>query len=275
MSEPVLIDRRGAVAWLTLNRPEVGNAFDLALARALYDAVDDAAHDPETRCVVIGANGRMFCAGGDVAMLHAAGDDRPSLLDEILSWLHPAMLILARMDKPLVTAVNGPAAGAGLALAAIGDIALASAAAHFTMAYPRIGLTPDAGATWLLPRLIGLRRAQEMALTNRRLSAQEATEMGLITRTVADGALESEVETAANALASSAVGALGRTRRLLLESDPSLERQLQAERATIVKQGGCEESRIGLAAFKERRTPQCMQGPRPDLSRPDARGTSG
>lgn len=275
MSGPVLIERRGAVAWLTLNRPEVGNAIDLALARAFHEAVEDAARDPETRCVVIGANGRLFCAGGDVAQLEAAGDDRPSVLDEILSWLHPAMLVLARMDKPLVTAVNGPAAGAGLALAAVGDIALASPAAHFTMAYSRIGLTPDAGATWLLPRLIGLRRAQEMALTNRRLSAQEATEMGLITRTVAEGALKSEVAATADALASSAVGALGRTRRLLLESDPSLERQLQAEHAMIVKQGGSEESRIGFAAFKERRPPGFMQGPRPDPSRPDAPGTPG
>lgn len=275
MSDPVLIARRDAVAWITLNRPEVGNAIDLALARALHDAVDEAARDPHARCVVIGANGRLFCAGGDVAQLDAAGDDRPRLLDEILASLHPAMLTLARMEKPLVTAVNGPAAGAGLGLAAIGDIVLASPAAHFTMAYPKIGLTPDAGTTWLLPRLIGLRRAQEMALTNRRICAQEAEEMDLITRVIDEGMLESEVATTANALAGSAVGALGKTKRLLLESDASLERQLEAERATIVEQGGSEESRIGFDAFRKRCLPDFMSGPCPDPSRRDAPGRPG
>jgi 2-(1,2-epoxy-1,2-dihydrophenyl)acetyl-CoA isomerase len=253
MSDPIVYDRQGAVAWLTLNRPEAGNAIDVALARALFDAVTAADEDAGVRCIVIRGHGRLFCAGGDVGQLHAAGDDRPKLLDEILSWLHPAMLRLAQMEKPVVTAIHGPAAGAGLSLAAIGDIALAEPAAHFTMAYSKIGLTPDAGATWLLPRLVGLRRAQELALTNRRLSAAEAAEIGLITRVVAEGGLTAEAEAVASTLAASAIGAIGKTKRLLSASGGSLRDQLDAERATIVTQGASEESRIGFSAFIERR----------------------
>lgn len=255
MSAPVLSERRGAVAWLTLNRPEAGNAIDVPLASALLDAVIRADEDVATRCIVIRGAGRMFCAGGDVGQLHAAGDARPQLLDEILAYLHPVMLRLACMEKPVVTAIHGPAAGAGLGLAAIGDIALAEPAAHFTMAYSKIGLTPDAGVTWLLPRLVGLRRAQELALANRRISAAEAAGIGLITRTVAEGALYAEVEAVAAALAASATGALGKTKRLLLTSDGAFSDQLDAERATIVAQGGSEESRIGFAAFIARRPP--------------------
>ena len=118
-----------------------------------------------------------------------------------MAALHPAILRLARMAKPVVAAVQGPAAGAGIGLATVGDIVLADPAAHFTLAYSRIGLSPDGGATWLLPRLIGRRRAQELALTNRRLSAVEAAQMGLITGVVAEGSLDREVATIAAALA--------------------------------------------------------------------------
>ncbi|HEY0940340.1 MAG TPA: enoyl-CoA hydratase/isomerase family protein [Steroidobacter sp.] len=256
MTDPVLIDRKGAVAYLTLNRPEAGNAVDVALSRCLLDAIVAVEADPAVRCVVVRGNGRMFCAGGDVKGLHAAGDALPEFLNEILVSLHPAIVRLARMNKPVVTAIHGPAAGAGVGLAAVGDVALAEPDAHFTMAYSRIGLTPDGGATWLLPRLIGLRRAQELALTNRRVSAEEAAAIGLITRVVAKGTLAQEVDALAASLARSAVGALGTTKRLLLASDEAtLEEQLDAESACITEQGGTDESRTGIAAFVERRDP--------------------
>lgn len=254
MIDPVLLERQGAVACLTLNRPEAGNAVDVPLARCLLEVATAVADDPAIRCVIVRGNGRMFCAGGDVKQLHAAGDARPELLHRILACLHPAIVRLASMDKPVITAIHGPAAGAGVGLAAVGDIALAEPDAHFTMAYSRIGLTPDGGATWLLPRLIGLRRTQELALTNRKVSAEEAAAMGLITRVVAKGTLAQEVERVAQSLSRSAVGALGRTKRLLLTNgDATLERQLQAESANIATQGGTAESRIGIAAFIERR----------------------
>jgi 2-(1,2-epoxy-1,2-dihydrophenyl)acetyl-CoA isomerase len=256
MTDPVLLERKGAVAYLTLNRPDAGNAIDVSLARCLLDATIVAEADPAVRCVVLRSSGRMFCAGGDVKALHAAGDALPELLRDILACLHPAIVRLARMDKPVVTAIHGPAAGAGVALAAVGDIALAAPEAHFTMAYSRIGLTPDGGTTWLLPRLIGLRRAQELALTNRRVSALDAAAMGLITRVVIERALAHEVDLIAESLARSAVGALGRTKRLLLAGgDVALEQQLDAERETIAQQGGSTESRTGIAAFVERHEP--------------------
>ena len=256
MTDPVLLDRKGAVAYLTLNRPDAGNAIDMPLARSLLAAIVVAEADPTVRCVVIRGSGRMFCAGGDVKALHAAGDALPEFLTEILAHVHPAIVRLARMSKPVVTAIQGPAAGAGVGLAAVGDVALAEPEAHFTMAYSRLGLTPDGGATWLLPRLVGLRRAQELALTNRRVSAEEAAAMGLITRVVAKGTLAHEVDVLAKSLAKSAVGALGRTKHLLLASgDAALEEQLKAERENIAEQGSTAESRTGIAAFVERREP--------------------
>jgi 2-(1,2-epoxy-1,2-dihydrophenyl)acetyl-CoA isomerase len=255
-SGPVLFERQSGVAYLTLNRPDAGNAIDVSLAEALLGAVVAAETDPAVRCVVLRSAGRMFCAGGDVKGLHAAGEALPVLLDAILAHRHPAVSRLSGMAKPVITAIHGPAAGAGMALAAVGDIALATPNAHFTMAYSRIGLSPDAGATWLLPRLIGLRRAQELALTNRRISADEAAAMGLITRVVPADALGQEVAALAESLASSATGALGRTKRLLLAGNgATLEQQLEAECANIVDQSRSAECRAGFTAFTARYEP--------------------
>lgn len=256
---PVLYELDGAIAYVTLNRADAGNAIDVALAQSLRAAVARADDDHSVRCVVLRARGRLFCAGGDVTRLHAAGDSLPGLLRDILDDLHPAIARLATMAKPVVTAIQGPAAGAGLALATIGDFALAEPAAHFTMAYSRIGLSPDGGATWLLPRLVGLRRAQELALTNRRLAATEAAAIGLVTRVVAEGSLADETVAVATALATSPTGALGRTKRLLHSSDgASLEEQLAAEYTEIVAQGATRESRVGLDAFAARQEPDFL-----------------
>lgn len=258
-ADPVLLERRGSIAYVTLNRPDAGNAINLSLARHLLGATETVGTDPAVRCVVLRGNGRLFCAGGDVKALHAAGDALPDMLREILGALHPAILSLATMSKPVIAAVHGPAAGAGIGLAAVADIALAEPAAHFTMAYSRIGLSPDGGATWLLPRLIGLRRTQELALTNRRISADAASAMGLISRVVAEGMLAQEVDALADAFASSAVGALGRTKRLLRDSSgASFEMQLNAEAAHIAQQGATREARLGLAALVERREPDFL-----------------
>lgn len=256
LNAPVLLERQGTLAYITLNRPEAGNAIDVALARCLLDTALAVEADTAVRCVVLRSQGRMFCAGGDVKGLFAAGDALPELLREILKYLHPAILCLATMDKPVVTAIQGPAAGAGIGLAALGDVALAGSDAHFTMAYSRIGLTPDGGATWLLPRLIGLRRTQELALTNRRISAAEAAEMGLITRVVASDTFAHEVDLVAKSIASSAGQALGRTKRLLFaSSQATFEEQLAEECENIAEQGSSAESKLGIAAFVERREP--------------------
>lgn len=252
----LLVERTGGVARLVLNRPDVGNAIDAGLARALRDAAIECDEDPAVRCVVLTARGRMFCAGGDIRSFGTAGERLGGFLKQLTADLHVAISRLARMEKPLVTVVQGPAAGAGLSLAVLGDIALAARSAHFTLAYTALGVSPDGGSTWLLPRLVGLRRTQELMLTNRRLTADEAAGMGLITRAVDDASLASEADELAGTLARSATAALGRTRALLMASyGASFEGQMEAEARAIALGGNGAEGREGIAAFLEKRKP--------------------
>jgi 2-(1,2-epoxy-1,2-dihydrophenyl)acetyl-CoA isomerase len=255
--QPLLFERDGAVARLTLNRPQAGNAIDVPLARALMEASIVCDEDDAIRCVLLTGAGRLFCAGGDVAGFAAAGDKVPALLKELTAYLHMAIARLARMNKPLITAVNGPAAGAGFSLALLGDIALAAKSSHFTLAYSALGLSPDGGATWLLPRLVGLRRAQELALTNKRSTADEAAALGLVTRVVDDVALAAEALALAQSLSQAAVGALGRTRALLLASfGASLETQMEAEARAIAEAARTPDGLEGIRAFGEKRKPR-------------------
>jgi len=252
----LLIERDGAIATLRLNRPDVGNALDIPLARSLMEAAIQCDEDDAIRCVVLTGTGRMFCAGGDVGAFAAAGDSLPAMLKEITAYLHAAITRLSRMGKPLVTAINGPAAGAGYSLALLGDIALATRSAHFTLAYTGLGLTPDGGSTWLLPRLVGLRKAQELALLNPRVAAEEAAALGLITRVVDDAAFATETDKVVKQLAVSATPALGKVRNLLLASFGStLEAQMEAEARSIADSSKTKYGREGVAAFVARRKP--------------------
>jgi 2-(1,2-epoxy-1,2-dihydrophenyl)acetyl-CoA isomerase len=254
--EPILFEFSNSIARITLNRPTKGNAIDLSLARALFDAAIRCDTDSAVGCVVLTGAGRAFCVGGDLALLNSAGPKVPSVLSELTGFLHMAVTRLARMQKPLLTLVNGPAAGAGLSLALLGDIVLAAESAHFTSAYTAIGLTPDGGLTWLLPRILGLRRAQEMILTNRRIDAAEAESIGLVTRVVSDATLTLEGTTLATRLAESPTQALGKARSLLLESfGVSIETQLEREARTITAAGANAESAEGIAAFLGKRKP--------------------
>lgn len=255
MSAAILLERDGAVARITLNRPDVGNAIDIPMARAMLEAAIAVDEDSGVRCVVLTGVGKLFCAGGDVGAFAGAGERLPTFLKEITAYLHTAQQRFARMDKPLVTAINGSAAGAGVGLAVLGDIALASPKASFTLAYTGLGLSPDAGATWLLPRLIGMRQAQELCLRNRRIDAGEAAALGLITRVV-DGDLLAEAMAIAGELAASATPALGATRRLLLESaTATFDTQLDAEARSIAALSRTPEGKEGVAAFAARRAP--------------------
>jgi len=256
---PILFDVAEGIARITLNRPDAGNAINLAMATALTQAAIRCQTDSAIRCVVITGAGRLFCAGGDVGEMIAA-ERTDALLSELAGTLHLAVVRFARMAKPLVTLVNGPAAGAGVGLAASGDVVLCGASAHFTAAYGTLGLTPDGGLTWLLPRLVGLRRAQEIILTNRRIKADEAAAIGLVTRMVADDALNAEGEAVAQLLAHAATGAIGAARGLLQESfDSGFETQLEREVRSITAAGAGAECREGLAAFRAKRKP-CFAG---------------
>ncbi len=254
---PLLFEVVDGIAWLTLNRPEAGNALDLSMARALVDTSIRCQTDAAIRCVVLTGAGRIFCAGGDLALISSAGDQVPALLSELAGTLHMALARFARMPKPLLVLVNGPAAGAGLSLAISGDVVLAARSAHFTAAYGAIGLTPDGGMSWMLPRLVGLRKAQDIILTNRRIKGNEAEVIGLITRLVDDEQLLEEGRATAARLAASANAAAGAARALLQDSFSSTyETQLERETRAISTAGAGAECREGLAAFFAKRPPE-------------------
>jgi 2-(1,2-epoxy-1,2-dihydrophenyl)acetyl-CoA isomerase len=245
------------VARITLQRPDAANTIDLSLARELADAALRCAEDPAVRAVVLTGEGKMFCAGGDIGAFAGAGDGVPALLKQITAQLHVAVSRFARMNAPVVAAVNGPAAGAGLALACAADLALASDAAKFTLAYTKLGLAPDGSSTWFLPRLLGSRRALELMLTNRTLSAEEALSFGLVNRVVPAAALLSEADALARELASGATGAFGAVKRLLLLSaSQGLEAQMEWEAHAIADAARSRDGAEGIAAFLAKRAPR-------------------
>jgi len=259
---PLLVERHDALAVLTLHRPDVGNAVDLPMARALMEAAIACDEDDSLRCVLLTGSGRFFCAGGDLGAFAAAGERAAALIKEITAYLHAAIARLANMRKPLVTAINGPTAGAGVSLAILGDLALAASAAHFTVAYTAVGLTPDGGSTWLLPRLVGMRRAQELILTNRRVNAEEAAALGLVTRVVPDGAVLEEALGVGRKLASGATAALGEARRLLLASfDSGLETHMDRESQGIAAAARTPHGREGIRAFLAKQKPDFSKWP--------------
>ena len=249
MKQPLDVQRRGAIAWLTLNRPDDANSINVALAEALLETVSEAATDQSARAVVITGAGRMFCAGGDIKGFDPDGDPAAAI-DAITNPLHAALRRLASLDKPVLTLVNGPAAGAGLGLAIAGDLVLAGRSAHFTSAYTALGVTPDCGTSWFLPRVIGLRRATEMVLTNRRVGSEEAARIGLVTSVVDDSELVSQGTRIAEQLAQGAIGALGRSRRLLSEGlTREFPEQLRVEARTIAESAAGAEGRDRISAF--------------------------
>ncbi len=250
------IERVGAVAKITLNRPDAANALDLELGRALFEAATEVDQDASIRCVVLTGAGKMFCAGGDIGTMASAGDKVGAVVGELASVLHLAMSRFARMDKPMINLINGAAAGAGYGLALSADIVLAARSAVFNAAYAALGVSPDGGLTWLLPRLVGLRRAQEITISNRRVTAAEAEAMGMITRAVDDEALQEEGMALAAKLAAGPVGAYSKMRGLLLQAyENSWETHLELEARGIAGAVAGPEGKEGVAAFLAKRKP--------------------
>jgi 2-(1,2-epoxy-1,2-dihydrophenyl)acetyl-CoA isomerase len=244
------------LARLTLNRPEAANALDLEMAQELLTAATICESDEGIRAVLLSGSGRMFSAGGDLGYFASEEEPLSKRVRELCENLHAAYLKFARMDVPLVAAVNGAAAGAGMSLACVADIALAAESASFCLAYTAAGLTPDGGATYFLPRMIGVRRAAELMLTNRRLSAAEALDWGIVARVVPDDELIAESEKLAYSLVRGPALALGATKKLLFASAVSdLEAQLEAEADVIVAMTDTRDSREGVQAFLEKRKP--------------------
>jgi 2-(1,2-epoxy-1,2-dihydrophenyl)acetyl-CoA isomerase len=259
MSEPlVLVANHGPVRVLTLNRPAALNSFTAAMHAQLLPALDAAAADARVRAVVVTGAGRGFCAGQDLndpAM--AAGDGgAPDVGDVIERHYRPLALRMRSMPVPVVAAVNGVAAGAGANFALLADLVLAARGASFIQAFSKIGLVPDCGGTWLLPRLVGHARALGLAMTGDKLAAEEAERIGLIWRCVDDGALMDQALALAQRLAAMPVHALAETRRVLdLSASSDLETALTLEAETQRALGRAHDFGEGVAAFLAKRPP--------------------
>lgn len=252
--EPVLLDVRDGVARLTLNRPDAGNPVSLDMAVALRDHARGLG-SREVRAVILDAAGPNFSVGGDLRYMDDADDTEAAVL-ALVEALHEGIEALMALDAPLVTAVRGAAAGGGMSIALLGDIVVASETVRFTMAYTQIGFSPDGGATWTLPRLVGWRRATELMLLNERVDAERAAEIGLVTRVVADDRLDEEAGAIAARLAAGPTSAYGAVRRLLRASATStLSEQLAAEAPSIARLAASPDGREGVGAFLAKRPP--------------------
>lgn len=250
----LLFDVRDNVARITLNRPDAANTISLELAKDLMVAALRCDEDPAVRAVVITGSGRMFSGGGDLKSFMAAADPLPLHVKEVTTYLHAAISRLARMDAPVIAAVNGTAAGAGMSLVCACDFVLAAESARFTMAYTRVGLSPDGSSSYFLPRIVGLKRAIDLTLTSRVISAREALEIGIATRVVPDAELARETETLAAELARGATKALGAAKRLLQGSfAETLETQMELETRAIADIARTADAPEGIRAFLEKR----------------------
>ena len=243
------------IARITINRPKSYNALNLDSMKELCDIVNRCGSDRSVRAVLVtGSGAKAFCAGGDVASFAEAPETVDQLLKEITGFFHMAVSRLAWMEVPVIAAINGVAAGAGLSLAACCDLAIAADNAVFTSAYTQIGLTPDGSATYYLPRLIGRRRAMELFLTNRVLNAQEALDWGLVNRVAPQAELAAEAEKLARQLASGPTQAYAGVKKLmLLSANDTLESQMERETRQIAALSRTPDGLEGVRAFVEKR----------------------
>jgi len=253
----VLLDIADGLATLRLNRPDQGDAINEEMAADLEEASARIAEAPGLRAVLIAGSGPNFTMGGDINLFAGTPQaELPGRLRRMIEGYHRAIDRLTSTDAPVVAAVRGAAAGGGLGLLYIADVVVASTDARFALGYGALGLTSDGGNTWFLPRMVGMRRAQELFLLNRRLTAQEALEFGLVSRLVPDDSVEAQAMAVARELAAGPTQAFGAMRRMLRQSfETSLGVQLEAEIQSIVAASSTDDAREGIAAFASRRRP--------------------
>ena len=250
---PIIVAKLAGYRRITLNRPERLNALTVEMAATLAAALDDAVADKTCRAILLTGAGRGFCAGQDLTEIIGAS---PADLDRLLAHYHPLILKIRTLPIPVVCAVNGVAAGAGANLALACDILVAARSASFVQAFARIGLVPDCGGTWFLPRLIGSARARALAMLAEPLPAETAAEWGLIWRMVEDDALMDEAQVLAARLASQASTALALTKRALDASGSNtLDRQLDLEGELQLEAAAGPDHAEGVRAFLDKRPP--------------------
>jgi 2-(1,2-epoxy-1,2-dihydrophenyl)acetyl-CoA isomerase len=253
--QTIILEQSGPIARITLNRPDAANGMNDTMTRELADAAA-LCDNPATKVVVLTGSGRFFCAGGDLKSF-ATAPSRGRHIKDVADSLHRAISTFARMDAVLITAVNGIAAGAGFSTAVTGDLILAAESASFTMAYTKVGLSPDGSSSYFLPRLIGIARTKELMMTNRTLSADEASHWGLVTEVVADDQLAARADQLADQMASTAGGSNGAVKALMMSTFSSgLEEQMEFESRLIAGRAESADGREGVDAFMAKRKPE-------------------
>ena len=255
---PVLIERVNGLAIVTLNRADSYNAFDGPLAEAFLAALVECDEDRSVRAVMITGAGKAFCAGGNLKAMKEVADAGQSVgafLKRLVVPIHGAIATIARMEKPVVAAVNGPAGGFGFSLALACDLVLASDAAMFTMAYTKAGLSPDGSSSFFLPRIVGPKRAYDL-MVNEVLSPAEAKDLGIVNQIMPGDSFMEEARAYGSRLAEGPTLAFGAAKRLIAFSpESSMETQMEHERRAIAECGGTEDFKEGVAAFVEKRVP--------------------
>ena len=250
----VLMHKDNGVGYITLNRPDKYNSFNREMAMELQEALDDCANDDEVRCIYITGAGKGFCSGQDLA---EATNPTPEEFERLVAEHYNATILRIRnVEKPVVAAVNGVAAGAGANIALACDIVLAAAGASFIQAFSKIGLIPDSGGTYFLPRLVGMQRAAALMMTGEKVMAADAVAMGMIYKSFPDEVFEAEAKKMATMLAQMPTRGIGLTKRLLNSTfNHSIEGQLDMEMRTQVIAGSTHDFKEGVQAFLEKRKP--------------------
>lgn len=256
--QTILFEVSGGVARLTLNRPDRLNSFNVQMHGEVREALSQLANNNEARVLVLTGAGRGFCAGQDLGdRAVAPGGQGVDLGDSIENYYKPLVLALRNLPMPVIGAINGVAAGAGANIALACDLVIAAKSANFVQAFSKLGLVPDSGGTWFLPRLLGNARAMGLAMLGDKLPAEQAAQWGLIWRCVEDAELKSTVDQLATQLAAAPTRGLARTKQAIYESwSHSIEQQLDQERDFQRELGRTQDYAEGVAAFTEKRTPK-------------------
>lgn len=254
--QTILVDKEEGVTWITLNRPDRLNAINLRMATELLEAIRACSRDETARALVIRGSGRAFCSGSDLKF--DSGLVEPTKLTaEITDLLNTLILSIRGLGKPVIASVKGSVSGAGFSLVLACDLAVAAEGARFNMAFIKIGVTPDLGATYFLPRYMGLKRASELFFTGEMMTAEEAAKFGIVNKVVSEGDLEAATRDLAIRLSRGPTLAIARTKNLISEAfSRTLEEQLSNERQVQMLSPATEDYAEGLKAFLERREPR-------------------
>ena len=247
----------GSIAKIILNRPDEGNTLNLDLARELYDAANKISSNKRVKALILTGNGKLFCGGGDLKFLSANKDNVKAVLSEMAFYFHGAISCMARMNAPLIVGVNGTAGGGGFSLAITGDIIFSVAGAKFTSAYTNAGLSPDGSSTFYLPRILGIKRAKELMLNNRVLSAEQALQMNLIDKILENQEkLLDAINKQAEYFAEGPIAAFADVKKLLnISFSNGLETQMELEGLKISENAASADGIEGISAFVEKRKP--------------------